>query len=385
MNIRFMISAVYSVATLCGSVSELPEKMVQKETFIGPVYRECEEAAEKTDSVKNVILSNLYLPGFDVNSDGVFDEKDTVQINETRRQKQLEAEEAAKKAEEEKKAAEEAARIEAEQAAVTEPAVTEPEVTETEVTEPEVTETEAAEPQPEQTEAVTEPEVTEEPSAPVLPEPKQRNGVDISGWQGKVDFDRLHNDGVEFVMIKAGEGTRVSDTFYEYIEGAKAAGINCGVYWFSKATSYSEAIAEAEACLEVISEYQLEFPVACDYEYTAINNLSNPLRYDKEALTDAILGFLRTIERGGYYSMLYTNADFSTRYLERSRITDEFDIWCAGYNTSGPGLPCGIWQYSEKGRKDGIDILKNNSGYVDLDIAYKDYPEIMKALHINGF
>ena len=380
MNIRFVISAVYSVATLCGSVSELPEKIVQKETFIGPVYRECEEAAEKTDAVKNAILSNLYLPGFDVNSDGAFDEADSLQINETRKQKKIEAEEAAKKAEEEKKAAEEAARIAAEQAAVTEPAATEPEVTETEATEPEVTEV-----QPEQTEAVTEPEVTEEPSAPVLPGPKQRNGVDISGWQGKVDFDRLRNDGVEFVIIKAGEGTRVSDTFYEYIEGAKAAGLNCGVYWFSKATSYDEAIEEAEACLEVVSDYQLEFPVACDYEYTAINNYSNPLRYDKAALTDAILGFLRTIERGGYYSMLYTNTDFSTRYLERSRITEEFDIWCAGYNTSGPGLPCGIWQYSEKGRKDGIDILKNNSGYVDLDIAYKDYPEIMKALHINGF
>lgn len=380
MNIRFVISAVYSVATLCGSVSELPEKIVQKETFIGPVYRECEEAAEKTDAVKNAILSNLYLPGFDVNSDGAFDETDSLQINETRKQKKIEAEEAAKKAEEEKKAAEEAARIAAEQAAVTEPAVTEPEVTETEVTEPEVTEV-----QPEQTEAVTEPEVTEEPLAPVLPAPKQRNGVDISGWQGKVDFDRLRDDGVEFVIIKAGEGTRVSDTFYEYIEGAKAAGLNCGVYWFSKATSYDEAIEEAEACLEVVSDYQLEFPVACDYEYTAINNYSNPLRYDKAALTDAILGFLRTIERGGYYSMLYTNTDFSTRYLERSRITEEFDIWCAGYNTSGPGLSCGIWQYSEKGRKDGIDILKQNSGYVDLDISYKDYPEIMKALHINGF
>ena len=380
MNIRFVISAVYSVATLCGSVSELPEKIVQKETFIGPVYRECEEAAEKTDAVKNAILSNLYLPGFDVNSDGAFDETDSLQINETRKQKKIEAEEAAKKAEEEKKAAEEAARIAAEQAAVTEPAVTEPEVTETEATEPEVTEV-----QPEQTEAVTEPEVTEEPLTPVLPAPKQRNGVDISGWQGKVDFDRLRNDGVEFVIIKAGEGTRVSDTFYEYIEGAKAAGLNCGVYWFSKATSYDEAIEEAEACLEVVSDYQLEFPVACDYEYTAINNYSNPLRYDKAALTDAILGFLRTIERGGYYSMLYTNTDFSTRYLERSRITEEFDIWCAGYNTSGPGLSCGIWQYSEKGRKDGIDILNNNSGYVDLDIAYKDYPEIMKALHINGF
>ena len=380
MNIRFVISAVYSVATLCGSASGLPEKMVQKETFIGPVYRECEEAAEKTDTVKNTILSNLYLPGFDVNSDGVFDEADLLQINETRRQKKIEAEEAAKKAEEEKKAAEEAARIAAEQAAVTEPAVTEPEVTETEATEPEVTEV-----QPEQTEAVTEPEVTEEPSTPVLPGPKQRNGVDISAWQGKVDFDRLRDDGVEFVMIKAGEGTRVSDTFYEYIEGAKAAGLNCGVYWFSKATSYDEAIEEAEACLEVVSDYQLEFPVACDYEYTAINNYSNPLRYDKATLTDAILGFLRTIERGGYYSMLYTNTDFSTRYLERSRITEEFDIWCAGYNTSGPGLSCGIWQYSEKGRKDGIDILGRNSGYVDLDIAYKDYPEIMKALHINGF
>ncbi len=86
--------------------------------------------------------------------------------------------------------------------------------------------------------------------------------------------------------------------------------------------------------------------------------------------------------------MLYTNKNFSGQYYEFSRITDKYDIWCAGYSLSEPNMPCGIWQYSQSGFLDGIDI--ENVGRpirakVDLDIAYRDYPEIMKYLHINGY
>ena len=85
--------------------------------------------------------------------------------------------------------------------------------------------------------------------------------------------------------------------------------------------------------------------------------------------------------------MLYTNTDFSGKYLEFSRITEKYDIWFAGYSVDKPGMPCGIWQYSETGVKDGIDIDNPNTGQtkVDLDIAYKNYPQIMKDLHINGY
>ena len=370
MNIRFMISAVYSVVALCGGIAEFPDKLPEYTSVTGPVYQ-AEKNAETTESTLNKI-TEIYLPGFDVNGDGTFDAKDSEQIAETRKQKQLEAEEARRKAEEEKKAAEEAAKLAAEQEAVTE-AVTEAPVTETE-----------AETQPVQTEEVSEPEVTEETSMPELPSPKQRRGVDISSWQGEVDFEQLKNDGVEFVIIKAGEGMRVSESFYTYIKGAKDAGLPCGAYWFSKASTYSEAISEARKCLEVVSDYQLEFPVVCDYEYAALTK-SNPFTYDKAALTDAILAFLDTIEKGGYYSMYYTNLDFSSRLIEFDRIKEKYDIWCADYSSDYPRLSCGIWQHAQYGRKNGIDIYHNNSGYVDLDIAYKDYPEIMKALHINGF
>ena len=371
MNIRFMISAVYSVVALCGGIAELPDKLPENTNVTGPVYQ-AEKNAENTESTLNKI-TEIYLPGFDINGDGVFDTRDSEQITETRKQKKLEAEEEAKrKAEEEKKAAEEAAKLAAEQAKVTE-AVTETPVTETE-----------AETQPVQNDETEEPEVTEETSMPELPAPKQRRGVDISSWQGEVDFEKLKNDGVEFVIIKAGEGMRVSESFYTYIKGAKEAGLPCGAYWFSKASTYSEAVDEAKKCLEVVSDYKLEFPVVCDYEYAALTK-SNPFTYDKTALTDAILAFLDTVEQGGYYSMYYTNLDFSSRLIEFDRIKEKYDVWCADYGSDYPRLSCGMWQHAQYGRKNGIDIYHQNSGYVDLDIAYKDYPEIMKALHINGF
>ncbi|MCQ2398829.1 MAG: glycoside hydrolase family 25 protein [Sphaerochaetaceae bacterium] len=213
----------------------------------------------------------------------------------------------------------------------------------------------------------------------------ERHGIDVSRWQGRIDWHKLREAGVEFAMIKAGEDTETEVNFYENIKGAKEAGINCGVYWFSNARSYDEAVAEADACLSVVSQYNLEYPVVCDFEYRSIRN--NPLENDRKGLTDAIIGFLSTIEKGGYYSMLYTNTDFSDKYLEINRITEKFDIWFAGYSVDKPGMPCGIWQYSESGVLDGLDIdnLNNGTTKVDLDISYKDYPQIMKSLQINGY
>ena len=313
----------------------------------------------------SLVVSGVYVPGFDINFDGVFDSTDVEliksarekkRIEEEKRQQQIASEEQARKEAEEKAAKEEAERKAAE-AAVIQLTVTEPPVMQS-------------------------PEVDKQEIQTLNTE---MHGVDVSRWQGRIDWNRLKATGVEFAMIKAGEGTEVERNFYANINGAKEAGVNCGVYWFSNAHSYVEAVAEANACLEVISQYQLEFPVVCDFEYRSLKN--NPLADSRKDLTDALLGFLGTIESNGYYAMLYTNTDFSGKYLEFSRITEKYDIWFAGYSVDKPGMPCGIWQYSETGVKDGIDIDNPNTGQtkVDLDIAYKNYPQIMKDLHINGY
>lgn len=369
MNIKFVVSAVYSVLAVCGIFCEMPgiDAADVNQNFIGPVYQKC---AEKSDNVPQIfnLASGLYVPGFDINHDGVLNNTDIEQIYITRRETKRSI---LQKIVEESEKSEEAVQ---EEVSITVDAEDEP------LEAPEVTEITAVTEEPAVTEAEEE-EITE----PAMPEPREMRGIDVSKWQGRIDWQRVKDAGIEFVIIKAGEGTQVAKNFYTNINGAKEAGIPCGIYWFSNAKSSYEAVAEANACLEVASQYQLEFPVVCDFEYRSIEKCGNPLEKNKAAATEAVLSFLGTIEEGGYYSMIYTNKNFSSKYLEFDRISSEYDVWCAGYNVSSPGLPCGIWQHSQTGKVDGIDMDSVKKADVDLDIAYRDYPAIMKHLHINGY
>ncbi len=316
------------------------------------------------DSCRSILSSNIlsegYAEKFDINSDGTVDILDLINL-----------EQRAKRYDSEITILQENATA----VSVTEqPAVTEPPV----VTAPPTATTDIS---VEQTAPVTE-------SAP--PEIDDTDmisyGIDVSRYQGRIDWQKVKDSGVQFAMIKAGEGTSVADRFYENIQNAQAAGIECGVYWFSQARSTDDAIAEANACIDTISGYKLSYPVACDYEYRALKN-NNPLASDKAKMTDAIVGFLSYIQNSGYYAMLYTNTDFSRTYLEFDRINADYDIWFAGYKVSEPTMKCGIWQYSETGRLDGLDMDGLNCGntYVDLDISYRNYPAKMKKYHLNGF
>lgn len=206
---------------------------------------------------------------------------------------------------------------------------------------------------------------------------KTYNGIDVSKWQGVVDWNKVRAAGIDFVMIKAGEGTKVEETFIRNITGAKQAGIQCGIYWFANARNTDECKAEAKACLETIKPYQLEYPVVYDFEYRTLDN--NPLANDREKCTDVICTFLEEIEKSGYYAMLYSNRDFPSRYLNIRKLTDRFDFWYANYGLDSPDVSCGMWQRSCTGRVDGIQYD------VDLDISYIDYKSIMQNLHINGF
>ena len=209
-----------------------------------------------------------------------------------------------------------------------------------------------------------------------------QNGIDVSKWQGDVDWKKVKAAGTEFVMIKAGEGTEVEPKFLQNIKGAKEAGLQCGIYWFSSARDTEAVKAEVGACIETIKPYQLEFPVVYDFEYRCFYDLEkDPMTKDRKLCTDIIYTFLEGMREAGYYPMLYSNKNFPTLYLDKKRLTDEFDFWYANYSKSltEPDEVCGIWQRSCTGRVDGIQYD------VDLDRSYVDYKAIMETYHLNGY
>ena len=118
---------------------------------------------------------------------------------------------------------------------------------------------------------------------------------------------------------------------------------------------------------------QLEYPVCFDIEDRTMLSLSNRQR------TEIVKAFCYEIEQAGYYAMVYCNLDWLNHYLYKEEILSVYDLWLANWNVRRPALNCGIWQHTDRGTISGIN------GNVDLDVAYKDYPAIMKYNGLNGF
>ena len=202
-------------------------------------------------------------------------------------------------------------------------------------------------------------------------------GVDVSVYQGNIDWNKAKADGIEFAIMRAGYGKYVSQKdkyFDQNMQNAKAAGLPCGVYWFSYALTPEDAIKEADACYEVIKNYKLEYPVSFDME------TESQMKLPKETVAQIIEAFCGRMESYGYYTTLYTYASF-LNYKVEDRIFDKYDIWVAHYNTNKPAFNrnYGLWQYSCTGSVWGI------TGNVDRDYVYLDYERIIKNAHLNGF
>lgn len=216
---------------------------------------------------------------------------------------------------------------------------------------------------------------------------KYTKGIDVSEWQKKIDWDKLAASGeVDFVMIRAGLGQGQPDDYWlTNVEACTRLGIPFGVYWFSYAKSPERARKEAEYCIEAIRPYRLSFPVAFDFEYDSVNYLAkHGIKVTKQFASDVARAFLDTIESAGYYPMLYTNADYLTRYFDAD-VAQKYDIWLAQWPASTPNLekpPAavrgGIWQYANDGVVTGI-----TAHVVDLDACYTDYPSIISEMEVN--
>lgn len=194
-------------------------------------------------------------------------------------------------------------------------------------------------------------------------------GIDVSKYQGKINWEKVAADGVEFVFLRLGlrgyeSGKLVEDeTFQANIKGALDHGIKVGVYFFSQAITPQEAVEEANFVLERIAPYHLECPVVFDVEKvnssTARMNALTP-----QERTDVTIAFLDTIEAAGYQSMFYHNMETALLLLELERLRD-YDRWFAYYGEDMYyPYDYGVWQYSEKGRIAGI------TGDVDMNIGF---------------
>lgn len=204
----------------------------------------------------------------------------------------------------------------------------------------------------------------------------EKRGIDVSKWQGTIDWVKVAKSNVSFAMLRAGYG-RVSSqkdpTFEDNYNNAKAAGIPVGAYHYSYAKNVAAAKQEAEVFLSWIKGKQFEYPVAFDIEEGSVFNLG------KNTVSEIIDAFCSAVEAAGYYVCVYTNKNWLDNVVS-AEIKSKYDIWLAQW-TSTPSYngAYGIWQYTSSGTVEGI------SGRVDLDIAYKDYPSIMKSKGLNGF
>ncbi len=194
---------------------------------------------------------------------------------------------------------------------------------------------------------------------------KTQIGIDVSGWQGEIDFEKIKNAGVEFIMIRVG-GTRgtngeyfVDKYFKRNIEEANKYGIKAGIYFYSYANSKESAMKDAKWVIKQIKDYDIDLPIAFDWEEWAYFNDYNLSFF---GLTSMAESFLETIEDAGYEGMLYS----SKSYLENIWLPTKYDIWLAHYTTqTNYQGKYKLWQLCENGKIDGID------GAVDINVMYE--------------
>ena len=194
-------------------------------------------------------------------------------------------------------------------------------------------------------------------------------GIDVSKWNGTIDWKAVKNSGVNFVIIRCGyrgssTGALVEDPkFKANIKGATDAGIKVGVYFFSQAVNKAEAVEEASMTLELIKNYKISYPVFLDVEGSG----GRGDKIDKATRTDVIKAYCETIQNAGYTAGVYANKSWLTSKIDASQL-GKYKIWLAQYAATPTYTGrYDMWQYKSTGKISGI------SGNVDLNISYLGY------------
>ena len=208
----------------------------------------------------------------------------------------------------------------------------------------------------------------------------QSIGIDVSKWQGKINWAAVKASGIEFAIIRCGyRGMTKGDIFIdEYfktnIKGAISNGIKVGVYFFSTAINEEEAIQEAAWTVNLIKSYSITYPVVYDFETFSGNYRCSGIS-GAQATSNAI-AFLQYIKSAGYTPMMYANPSFMANKFDRSRLSS-YKMWIAHYDVEKPNYsgPYHMWQHTSRGIVNGIN------GPVDMNIAYFTYDSVAKPKH----
>ena len=194
-------------------------------------------------------------------------------------------------------------------------------------------------------------------------------GIDVSKWNGSIDWNAVKNSGVSYVIIRCGyrgssQGTLIVDpTFQNNIKGATEAGLKVGVYFFTQAIDRVEAVEEASMVLELIKNYRISYPVFLDVEPSG----GRADGITVETRTEVCKAFCQTIQNAGYTAGIYANRTWLTEKIDVSQL-GAYKIWLAQY-ASAPTYTgrYDLWQYKSTGKVSGI------VGDVDLNLSYLGY------------
>lgn len=202
------------------------------------------------------------------------------------------------------------------------------------------------------------------------------NGIDVSKYNGDINWDKAKKDGVDFVIVRVGyrgygkSGTLCTDPNYKAnIEGALAAGIKVGVYYFTEALTTDEAREEAKFCISKIKDYNITLPVAIDYEYPTDGK--NPIgrmynaKLTKAEATANVKAFCAAVKKAGYTPLVYANKSDLSSLINGKTIGNTYKVWLANYTTKTTyANSYEYWQYTSSGKVNGI------TGKVDCNFWY---------------
>lgn len=212
-------------------------------------------------------------------------------------------------------------------------------------------------------------------------------GIDLSKHNGLVDFKKVKEQGVKFVILRCGYASLSNRSnlykdpkFEEYYKGAKEVGLNVGVYFYSRCNTTATALSEAKFILNTIKDKELDYPVWLDVE-----DVSTLKSVTRETMTNVIITCLNYIQSQGYYVGMYTGAYILKDYLVENKLTS-YDKWIAQWSKSCTYKGTyGMWQFGGE-----TNILKSpkvqgvSSASCDQNYALIDYANIIKARGLNG-
>lgn len=191
-------------------------------------------------------------------------------------------------------------------------------------------------------------------------------GIDVSQWQGAIDWQAVKNDGIQFAFVRAGHGGHTLDTcFQQNMVNANAAGIPVGVYFYSTAQNEAQAVQDAQFVIRSMKGYLVSYPVVIDLEDSSQAHLS------KQQIGRIAKAYCDEIRAAGYTPMVYCNENWYRNMIDVSMVSD-VEMWVARWgNTYSSDIPRDIWQSCSTGRVAGIN------GNVDIDFGYPDYKKII--------